>query len=143
MGLDATVYRDRKNLPAHLRERVAVDPQSGEIYFRDAADDKLFDSSQLEAWHEYLGNISLVAFIREEIAKAFGNQESLLSRKVVYSGSHAGDYIPFSEVDQLNREVDELEKMTVPGRSAELTVFIEQMRKLIAAAIREENGIVF
>jgi hypothetical protein len=143
MGLDATVYRNRKNLPAHLQERVIRDPESGEIYFRDADDEKLFDSSQFKAWHERIGNIALVAFIREEIAKAFGHQESSLSRKVVYSGSHAGDCIPFSEIDKLNREVDELERMTRSSRSPELTGFIEQLRKLIAAAIREENGIVF
>jgi hypothetical protein len=49
MGLDATVYRNRKNLPAHLRERIAMDPESGEICFCDAADDRLFDSSRLKA----------------------------------------------------------------------------------------------
>jgi len=143
MGLDATVYRNRKNLPAHLRERVTNDPETAALYFPDATDEKLFGSPQLEAWHERLGNIALVAFIREEIAKAFGHQNSLLSKKVVYSGSHAGDCILFSEIDQLNREIDELEKLTMSSRSPELTIFIEQMRSLIAAAIREENGIVF
>ncbi len=143
MGLDATVYRNRKNLPAHLRDKVTSDAESGAINVRDAADDRLFNSSQLEACHERIGNIAFVAFIREEIAKAFGHQESLLSRKVVYSGSHAGDFIAFSEIDQLKHEIDELDKITSSSRSAELVTFIEQMRKLILAAIREENGIVF
>jgi len=143
MGLDASVYRNRKNLPAYLRERVACDPESGEIHFRDAADDRLFDSSRLKAWHEYIGNTALVAFIRKEIANAFGHQESLLSKKVVYSGSHAGDHIPLFEIDQLSSEIDKLERTTIPERSTELTTFIRQMRKLIAAAIQEENGIVF
>ena len=143
MGLDATVYRNRKNLPAHLQERVTSDPESGEIYFRDAADIRLFDSSQINAWHEHIGNIAFIAHIRKEIAKAFGHQENLLSRKVVYSGSHAGDCIPLSEIDELSREIDELERNTMSSRSPELTTFIEQMRKLVAAAIREENGIVF
>jgi hypothetical protein len=143
MGLDATVYRNRKNLPAHLQERVTSDTESGEIYFRDAADIGIFESSHLKAWHEYIGNIALVTFIREEVAKAFGNREGLLSRKVVYSGSHAGDFIPFSDVDSLDREIDELERDTMSSRSPELTTFIEQMRKLVAAAIREENSIVF
>ncbi len=143
MGLDATVYRNRKSLPAQLRDKVTSDAESGAMNVRDAADDRLFNSSQLEACHERLGNIALVAFIRGEIAKALGHQESLLSRKVVYSGSHAGDWIPFSEIDQLSREIDDLEKMTISSRSAELTTFIEQMRKLIGAAIREVNGIFF
>jgi len=143
MGLDATVYRNHKNLAPHLCERVKSDPGTGELYFPDEADERLFGSSQLEACHERIGNIALIALIREEIAKAFGHQKSLLSRKVVYSGSHAGDSISFSEIDKLNVEIDELEKSTMSSRSSELTAFIEQMRKLIAAAIREGNGIVF
>jgi hypothetical protein len=143
MGLDATVYRNRRNLPVHLREKLTSDTESGEVYFREAVDDRLFGTAQLIAWQERIGNIALVAFIREEIAKAFGHQESLLSRKVVYSGSHAGDCIPFREMDQLNREIDELEKLTISSRSPELASFIGQMRKIIAAAIREENSIVF
>jgi len=102
MGLDATVYRNRKNLAPELREKVSRDPETGAFYFPDAADERLFGPSQLEAWHERIGNIALVAFIREEIARAFGHQNSLLSKKVVYSGSHSGDCIPFSEIAQLN-----------------------------------------
>lgn len=144
MGLDATVYRNPRNLPEYLRERVTVvEPESGEIDFRDAADDRVFGSSKLKAWHEYIGNIAMVAFLREEIAKAFGNQESLLSKKVVYSGSHAGDYIPFSEIDLLSREIDDLEKITTISLAPELANFITQMRDLIAAANREGNRIIF
>jgi hypothetical protein len=132
-----------KNLPAHLREKVTTDPGSGALYFRNAADYRLHPLSELEACDEHIGNIALVAFIREEIAKAFGHQDSLLSRKVVYNGTHAGDSIPFSEIDQLSHEIDELEKMTTPSQSAELVKFIEQMRNLTVAAIREGNGIVF
>jgi hypothetical protein len=143
MSLDAFVYRNCKNLPAHLREKVATDPGSGALYFRNAADYKLYPLSELEACDEHIGNIALVAFIREEIAQAFGHQDSLLSTKVVYNGTHAGDSIPFFEIDQLSREIDELEKMTTSSQSAELAKFIEQMRNLIVAAIREGNGIVF
>jgi hypothetical protein len=143
MGLDATVYRSLKNLPAHLRDRVICDPESGEVSLTDPKDDRIFESSQFEAWHERIGNIALVSLIREEIAKAFGNHESLLSKKVVYSGSHCGDHIPFSEISVLSREIDELERITGASRSPELATFIGQMRKLIAAANREGTGIVF
>src|SRR5215467_10668947 len=112
MGLDAAVYRNLKDLPEYLRERVTVDPESGEISFRDISDYQLFGLPKLKAWLERIGNIAMVAFIREEVAKAFGNQESLLSKKVVYSGSHAGDHIPFSQIADLGREVDELENRT-------------------------------
>jgi len=42
MGLDAAVYRNLKDLPEYLRERVTVDPESGEISFRDISDYQLF-----------------------------------------------------------------------------------------------------
>jgi|SRR5215470_7323266 len=143
MGLDAAVYRSLKDLPEYLRERVTVYPESGEISFRDIGDYKLFGLSKLKAWHEHIGNIAMVAFIREEVAKAFGDRESLLSKKVVYSGIHAGDHIPFSRIADLSREIDELEERTSSSRSPELTNFIVQMRNLIAAANREGNAIVF
>lgn len=143
MGLDASVYWNLKKLPEHLRERVTVDAESGEIGFRDFADYRVFGLSKLKAWHERIGNIAMVAFLREEIAKAFGNQESLLSKRVVYNGIHAGDCIPFSQIELLGREVAELEKITATSRSPELTNFIAQMRNLIAAANREGNAIVF
>ena len=144
MGLSAVVYRNPKNLPEHLRERVhVINLESGEIDFRDFADDRLLGSSTLMAWQERIGNLAMVGFLREEISKAFGHQESLLSTKVVYSGSHTGDYIPFPQIDLLNREIEELERITKPSRSGELADFIAQMRSLIAAANREGNGIVF
>ncbi len=143
MGLDTTVYRNLANLPAYLRERVTVEPGSGEVYLRDAREYGLFDLPKTKAWHEYLGNIALVAFIRNEIAKAFGNQDSLLSKKVVYNGIHGGDHIPFSQINLLSDEISELEKITRDSRSPELSNFIAQMRNLIAAANREGNGIVF
>lgn len=143
MGLDATVYRSLANLPAYLRERVTVEPGSGEVYLRDLAEYGLFDLSKTKAWHEYLGNIALVALIRNEIAKAFGNQDSLLAKKVVYNGLHGGDHIPFSQINLLSDEVDALEQITSTSRSPELASFIAQMRNLIAAANREGNGIVF
>ena len=107
------------------------------------ADDKTFDSTKLQAWHERIGNIATVAFLEEEIATLFGNQESLLSTKVVYSGSHTGDFIPFSETHQLEQEVNQLEARSAETRSLELTTFIGQMRRLIVAASREHNAIVF
>ena len=144
MSLDATVYRNLKNLPEYLRERVVtINPESGETDLRDISDYRTFGSSKLKAWHERIGNIAMVAFLREEIGKAFGHHESLLSKKVVYNGVHAGDCIPFSQIELLGREIDELEKITGASRSPELTNFITQMRNLIAAANREGNAIVF
>jgi hypothetical protein len=143
MGLDATVYRNLDSLPLHLRERVVRYPGSGELDWRDFADDKILDSANLQACHERIGNIAAVAFIEEEIATLFGNRESWLSTRVVYSGSHTGDFIPFSEIDQLEQEVNQLEALSTASRGPELSDFIAQMRNLVAAAKRERNAIVF
>jgi hypothetical protein len=143
MGLHATVYRNLKNLPAHLRERVIVlEPDSGELDWRDHEDERIFGSDKLEACSEYIGNIAFAALIREEIAQAFGHQESLLSTRVVYSGSHAGDWIAFSDLGKLKEEVDALDRQAAP-KSPALAHFIAQMRSLIAGANREGTGICF
>src|SRR5688500_14890311 len=50
-------------------------------------------------FHHYLGNISLVAFIRNELAR--DDQFPILLKKVVYSGTHAGDWLNFETVLRL------------------------------------------
>ena len=47
MGLNATVYRNPKNLTDYLRERVIVDSASGAIDLRDPADERIFGKSKL------------------------------------------------------------------------------------------------
>jgi hypothetical protein len=50
MGLDARVYRNRESLPAHLRELVLlVEPNSGELDWRDYEDERIFGSDKLKA----------------------------------------------------------------------------------------------
>src|SRR5947208_12028889 len=52
MGLDATVDRNPKHLPDHLRERVIVDSASGVMDLRDPADDRIFGKAKREAWQK-------------------------------------------------------------------------------------------
>ena len=67
------------------------------------------------ARHERIGNTAMVAFPREEMARAFRDRESFLAKKVVYRGGHAGDRPPLSEISLLGREIDEFE-CKVPWR---------------------------
>ena len=143
MSLDATVYRNMANLPAHLRERVIVTNNAGELDWRDLADESVFGSNKLEACHERIGNIGLVAILREEIASAFGHKSSLLSTRVVYNGIHAGDFIAAGEIENLSQEIEALDRATQTKRSEHLVCFLAQMRSLITAASREGTGICF
>jgi hypothetical protein len=143
LGLDAHVYRNRKHLPPGLRElHLNYIPESGELFFEDdAVTDRNWDV--IFAIHRRIGNIDLVAHLREEIVQVFGHAESLLSRKVVYSGSHAGDWIPRSENDQLERELEFLSVHPKVGQSKFLPQFIKTMRELLEVARREDNPINF
>ena len=65
MSLDATVYRNPKHLPDHLRERVIVDSAAGVMDLRDPAGERIFGKAKREAWDERVGNIAMVAFVDE------------------------------------------------------------------------------
>jgi hypothetical protein len=143
MGLDARVYLNPKHLPADLLALSPVaHPESGEFTF---GDDETTDRNHARtlAIRRRIGNIAFVAEIRHEVTLAFGHGNSLVSTKVVYSGSHAGDWIAYPEIGRLADEIEFLERKTRGRRSESLDEFISKMRELIAAAQREENAIVF
>lgn len=144
MGLDAHVCRNPRNLPVYLQNWPLVREEgSGELSFANPNDWNEEIHQAFIACHHHIGNIALVRFLREEIAAAFGNETSLLFTKVVYNGIHGGDFIPLSAITDLSAELDELERLTQGSRPPELDCFLVQMRELVAAALREENGIVF
>ncbi|HLZ13618.1 MAG TPA: hypothetical protein VKP58_13610 [Candidatus Acidoferrum sp.] len=143
MALDAVVYRNPRNLPAHLKERVIRNNESTELLWRDDADGKTFGGNNLKAWHEHLGNIAMVAFLRKQVAELFTNRETILLVKILYNGVHAGDWISPVEIARLEGEVEELDSLTKDRQLQETSQFIVKMRNLISAAKREESGIVF
>ena len=93
---------------------------------RDPADDRICGKRKLAARHDRIGNIAMVAFLRKEIARVFRDRESLLAKKVVYNGSHAGGHLRFPEIS--------------PRWPGDRRI---GMRNLIVAANREGHSMVF
>ena len=96
------------------------------------------------AAHHYIGNIALVAFLREELGKAFDAFPLILS-KVVYNGIHGGDYIGVEDVEKMQDEVERLQTLhgDNPDDEKFLREFENQMRELVVCSMKMGKPIVF
>ena len=140
MGLNAVVYRKKEHLQLGPdEERATLIPATGEVYFEDPKLDRKYLYKR-EAVAHRLGNISAISILSDEIAKLIGS-ESFLERKVLYSGTHSGDFIPIRDLDQLSAE---LRRVRESGHSSLLMQeFVSALEELIQAAKEEDNPIVF
>jgi len=140
VGLDAVVYRNKKHLHLGEDEKSAqLIPERGEVYFEN---DELSRKhrEQLIAAGARLGNITEIAELRDELSR-LTVPASILREKVLYSGSHSGDFIPFDELSVL---LDEIHLVRRTGKaSRELQSFLDSIEELIRAATNETNPIVF
>ncbi len=139
MGLDAVVFRNIRHLELGSdKESAQLIPETGQVFFEDdEVSGKYRD--RVQAAHFRLGNIRAIAELREEVAKLMG-PESLLCRKVLYSGSHSGDFVPRDELGTIDEEIASLQcKGKVSG---ELGNFLSAMKELIRVAVAEGNPIV-
>ena len=94
---------------------------------------------------EALGNITRAKNVREFLRGLRGNpgpKFPILLNKVVYDGTHTGDWVPVKESPALLREVD-----LVLGSSDILTEgekeFFHSMKRLCEASIATGNPIMF
>ncbi len=145
MGLDAVVYRNRKNLPFDPEQvGAALDARTGEFYFQDsAAAGKRFNGKVVVAVSRHLGNVSAVDFLLEAVERSLGRQDSLLQNKVLFSGTHAGDVIEPLHLHQLGVEIDEVRRSSLVNQVPALAEFVRNMEDLLKAALEEGNPIVF
>jgi hypothetical protein len=140
VGLDAVVYRNIKNFQLGPDEQHArALPKTGEVYFDDdRLERKYFRRRDAVAYR--LGNITAISILREEVSQLIG-PDSFVERKVLYSGTHCGDFIPLDELDKL---ATDLHRIHETGRSSALMQeFLTAMEHLIRAAKEEGNPIVF
>jgi hypothetical protein len=158
MGLDAHVHcdcfeRGRLRTPPLPEWFVTVDPVEGRVADAGELDRQIaFDAWNVDACehaggmllHERLGNTALVAFFRDALA-SHSDRLPVLTAKVIYSGTHAGDHLDQDEVRCLGEEVDVL--ATVRGSTSEdeqiLREFERQLRRLVAAALGVRKPITF
>jgi hypothetical protein len=137
MGLNAIVYRNVENLPAHVRSAtVEFDAKTGEPFSRT---DEFGLADGLIACDRRLGNISHIAYLRDEAAKLGVPKQGTLLSKILYSGSHSGDHIDLGLMSSLKAEIELLNLRA----SDDVATFLQSMRELIAASEIERNPIVF
>jgi hypothetical protein len=143
VGLDAVVYINRDNLPLKAKEDApTIDDETGEAYFEDSRFSTRYPKSIFTAVQRNLGNIAEIAALRTEVSTVLGN-DSIISNKVLYSGSHSGDRIPFDDLQRLDSEISLVRARTVDTRSTALGRFLESLSELVEAAKKQHNPIVF
>jgi hypothetical protein len=160
MSLDAfvrcTCIRDGKVKKPHpFPGRLTLDDDSGSPSLTgdpteeewEAHDRWVQDSCEHEGFlvSEFLGNITRAQHVREFLRGLQGDpgpKFPILLKKVVYDGTHTGDWIPVKQTPALLREVT-----TVLASSDILTQgekeFFEAMKRLCDASIETENPITF
>jgi len=169
MGLDAYVYCDciekgRLHTSHPVSERLYIN-EAGEPEIRVDDLPNRFGALEVTHWnwvmdspcehhqcvllHHYLGNISLVASLRDSVTRLSGEDTNfpILRRKVIHNGIHSGDWLPREEVESLALELRELEGLDWSHLDKEdagfLRVFLEQVEELIAASRSVNKPIVF
>ena len=142
MGLDAVVYRNIENLPEPLRGQVKlVDPLTGELEFVNGPMLGL-RTEDLFAADVRIGNISTVAWIREQIESRWADKCPVILNAVLYSSTHSGDFIALDQVRRIKREVEGIDRAE-GSISIMLATFFEDMAQLVNAAENEGNPIAF
>jgi len=147
MGLDAVVYKRLEEIslaPGTDLSTLRVEDTTGEVYFENDA--VILSSGDREAVHKRLGNITAIMWVRDEIEKLLPSlrRNSILLRKVVYDGTHSGDFIPVEDLPALKRELSVVRQRVTPNRVSDLLhEFLDSMDELIAAAEQQGNPIVF
>ena len=158
MGLEAAVYCDcfeRGDLEVQPRpewEVYVAENGSRETTATDLDLQTAFDSWDCQACcHDggvlldhYIGNIGLVGRFRELIGE-HPNDFPLILEKVIYSGSHCGDYLVVGEVEALQAEVERIAHVHSQDAEAEqwLRGFEAQMLELVGCALRVKRPIAF
>lgn len=141
MGLDARVYRKKDNLPVDPDQlRAPLDRVTGEYYFEDS--EKQLPPGSLVAVEKRIGNVALVAELRHAAEKVL-DQDSVILSRVLYSGTHSGDWIEPQLFGQLEEELLSLRDSSNTLNSSYINGFVSDMSELLEAAKCEGNPIVF
>lgn len=165
MGLDASVWcnciETRKlHTPHPFPEFLTLD-KSGRPDFNSDDMEKITahdeweysspcEHDQCRLVSHYLGNIDLVASLRESVNKLSNNAEAeypVLWSEVIYSGTHCGDFLTVDEVRRLKVEIFNLKSHDFSSLNAQdiqyFQHFLEQMDELIEASLSVNKPISF
>ena len=151
---DAIAFRDGKAKPHPFADRLIFDERgepslSGDVSEKDweRHDRWLGESCEHNGFvvGESLGNITLANHLRDFLRGLQGDPAPrfpLLLKKVVYDGTHTGDWIGSKEAVRLLQEVDTVLHSSDILSEAEKG-FFTSMKRLCEASIATGNPIVF
>lgn len=161
MGLDATIYCDcfekgRLRCAPPNGGKLRVDPDgslcrpecSGRIEDDIAFDRWLRDSTCAHPTgvllHHRLGNIDSIALLRSALGRD-ARRFPILLGKVIYDGTHCGDFIPVSDLPALREEVGRLPALqnSRDDSSEFVAQFAVQMGELVETALTVQKPISF
>jgi hypothetical protein len=94
--------------------------------------------------HQRLGNIALIGMLRSEL-QGEASRFPILLGKVLYSGSHTGDFLAVNVVPSLKAEIEALAGFKCSKRMAQelMAQFRNQMSGLISASTSVNKPIAF
>jgi hypothetical protein len=159
MGLDATVYCDcyeagRLREPPPNPDLISVAPDGS----LDCRSDDLDTLLEFDRWllkracehengvllHHRIGNLAQVGLLRGELSREAGKFPIVLE-KVIYSGTHAGDYLSLDDVRQLESELRDMDRFVCSDKANQKYIkwFGRQMRELAKAALSVSKPISF
>jgi hypothetical protein len=159
MGLDAAVYCDcfemgrlQEPPPPGCQLQLAEDGSllcgSDDLHVQLAFDQWRYDRACTHEdgvlVHHRIGNIALVAALRAELQRTPDTFPLILS-KVLYNGTHCGDFITTQEVPRLRAEISALAEVRCGEAQMEefMRRFESQMSDLVARAMRVGKPIAF
>jgi hypothetical protein len=158
MGLDAVVHcdcfeRGRLRTPPRPEWGVRVDEECG----RSPTTSHLDEQMAFDAWnstacehedglllHHRLGNIALIALLRM-LLNPHADRLPVIVKKIIYSGTHAGDFLSLEAVEQLALEIEFLAGVHDEDRRNEKFIrhFERQLRELVDCSRKVGKPIVF
>jgi hypothetical protein len=158
MGLDATVYcncfeigklKEPAPFPSvYVSEDGSLDCRSEDLNELLAFDQWLLhracDHPRGILLHHWIGNLAQVELLRSELEREVAAFPVLLG-KVVYSGTHAGDYLCLEDLPGVRAELEELDRFVCSSERNQEYVdqFRGQMIGLVDAAQRVAKPISF
>ena len=139
MGLNAAVFTNVHTLENRFGQGLFdVDETTGQAAPKRGVGAEIPHSTYL-ATNVRLGNVAEVAALRSAVEKILPMPGSVITERVLYSGSHSGDSIGLDLLPQLRNEIVVLKARGLPAVRA----FADAMASLVAAAEEQRNPIVF
>jgi hypothetical protein len=158
MALDGhvrcTCIRDGRAKPHPFPDRLTFDETGEPVLAGDPSDDELeaHDRWCVESCEHggyllslFLGNITRIGHLRSFLRGLEGKPKPrfpILLNKVIYDGTHSGDWIASEQAAELLKEVETVLHSRDILASSEVE-FVENMKRLCEASIDTGNPIMF